>query len=80
MALIAAPTIIVSFDDSIDVTCFYGVTEEEENQNVKLVFEHTSLDSGGMFEDEANANLIGYRFKQYPKPHLNLISPPPDFI
>ena len=80
MALISAPTIIVSFDDSIDVTCFYGVTEEEENQHVKLVFEPTSLDHGNFFEDEANADLIGYTFKQYPKPHLNLISPPPDFI
>ncbi|WP_178987019.1 hypothetical protein [Winogradskyella schleiferi] len=80
MALISAPTIIVSFDDTSDVTCFYSITEEEENQHVKLVFEHNNLDSNGFFEDEVNASLIGYTFKQYPKPHLNLISPPPDFI
>lgn len=80
MALISAPTIIVSFDDSIDVTCFYSITEEEENQHVKLVFENTDEDSGDFLEDQVNANLTGYMYKQYPKPHLNLISPPPDFI
>ena len=80
MALISAPTIIVSFDDSADVTCFYGINEEEENQHVKLLFEQTKVDSGNLFEDEVNAHLVGYTFKHYPKPHLNLISPPPDFI
>lgn len=80
MALISAPTIILSFDDTYDVSSFYSINEEEENQNVKLVFESTSLESESLFEDQLSPNLIGYTFKNYPKPHLNLISPPPDFI
>lgn len=79
MALVSAPTIIVSFDDSIDVTCFYSIAEEEENQHVKLVFEQTNLDHSNLFEDEVNVSFIGYTFRHYPKPHLNLVSPPPDF-
>lgn len=80
MALISAPTIIVSFDDSVDVTCFYSITEEEENHGAKLVFGSTNQDSDSVFEDYTNTNLVGYTFKNYPKPHLNLISPPPDFV
>lgn len=80
MALISAPTIILSIDDSIDVTCFYSITEEEEeSHSVKLVFEHSSEDCDSFFEDQVNTDLIEYTFKNYPKPHLNLISPPPDF-
>lgn len=80
MALISAPTIIISLDDSADVTCFYSITEEEENENLKLVFENTDQELASFLEDEVNTDLIGYTFKTYPKPHLNLISPPPDFI
>ncbi|WP_179021275.1 hypothetical protein [Winogradskyella forsetii] len=80
MVFISAPTIIVSFDDTSDVTCFYSIAEEEENQQIKLVLEPSNPNSSGFFEEEVNTSSIGYTFKQYPKPHLNLISPPPDFI
>ncbi|MBF8151250.1 hypothetical protein ITJ86_15180 [Winogradskyella sp. F6397] len=80
MALISAPTIIVSFDDTTDVTSFYSIVEEEENHNVKLVFKNTDQESNTLFDDCSNTHGVGYMYKQYPKPHLNLISPPPDFI
>ena len=80
MALITAPTVILSLDNTYDVSSFYSINEEEENQNLKLVFESISLDSDSLFEDQVNHQFIGYTFKHYPKPHLNLISPPPDFI
>ena len=72
MGLISAP--------SVDVTCFYSITEEEENHAEKLIFEKINLDTASLFEDHTNTNHIGYTFKNYPIPHLNLISPPPDFI
>jgi len=78
MALISAPTIILSFDDSVDVSIFYSINEEEENQNVKLIFEKADQDIEMLFEEQTDATLVGYAFKNYPKPHLNLISPPPD--
>ena len=80
MALISAPTIIMSIDDSIDVACFFSITEEEENSHAKLLFDKNHQDSEFLFEDQDVTHLEGYRFKNYPKPHLNLISPPPDFI
>ena len=49
MALISAPTIILSFDDSVDVSNFYSINEEEENENLKLVFEEISQDSEAIF-------------------------------
>ena len=79
MALISAPTIILSFDDSVDVSSFYNVNEEEE-ENSKLLFQEISVPSEDTLTANTRAQLIGYTFKKYPKPHLNLISPPPEFI
>ncbi|NNL82729.1 MAG: hypothetical protein HKP28_05030, partial [Winogradskyella sp.] len=39
MAFIAAPTIIASIDDSVDISLFFSVNEEEESGNFKLIFE-----------------------------------------
>ncbi|WP_299098435.1 hypothetical protein [uncultured Winogradskyella sp.] len=80
MALISAPTIISSIDDSIDITCFFSISEEEENNNAKLLFDKDHQISESLFEDPLPTNFIGYTFKNYSIPHLNLISPPPDFI
>ena len=80
MALISAPTIILSFDDSVDVSSFYSLNEEEENENLKLVFEDFSEDTEALFVGLTDGHFIGYTFKTYPKPHLNLVSPPPEFI
>ncbi|WP_405574137.1 hypothetical protein [Winogradskyella sp. Asnod2-B02-A] len=80
MALISAPVIILSIDDSVDTTCFFSINEEEENAHVKLLFDKDDQISEFLFEDQTSTDLIGYTFKHYPKPHLNLISPPPDFI
>jgi len=78
MAIISAPSIIMSIDDSVDITCFYGENEEEES--LKLLFEVVDLNSESHFLEIDNDEDIEYTFKTYPKPHLNLIFPPPDFI
>lgn len=80
VALISAPTIILSFDDSVDVSNFYSINEEEENENLKLVLKDTKDDLDGFLLRTTSVRHIGYTFKTYPKPHLNLISPPPEFI
>lgn len=79
MAFIAAPTIIVSLDDSVDISIFYSLTEEEESENFKLIFDDKLEYSEVVYNLMANNFLIGYTFKSYPKPHLNLITPPPEF-
>ncbi|MCG0015362.1 hypothetical protein [Winogradskyella immobilis] len=80
MAIIAAPTIISSIDDSVDISGFYGLTEEEESESFKLVFENLSEDIENCLVVQTKENQIVYTYKTYPKPHLNLISPPPENI
>ena len=82
MALIVAPSVIVALDDSIDTSIFYSITEEEESGKVKNLLSPFSLVSSeytAHFKVK-NSQLFSYRFKSYPKPHLNLISPPPENI
>lgn len=80
MGIISAPSLITTMDDSIDVTCFYGVNEEEENEGLKLLFEIASQNHEGSFLDSKNANRVAYILKTYARPHLNQIFPPPEFI
>ncbi len=79
LAFISAPAVIVALDDTADVSMFYSIAEEE-NENVKFpLLEDDSNELNNIFSVDCKENL-GYRFRQYPKPHLNLIFPPPDFI
>jgi len=83
MATITAPAILMVIDDSIDVSLFYDVSEEEEEKgnekNKELDILVVNLNSE--FEDSSSSKIqknLGYCYKKYPKPHLNLISPPPE--
>ena len=80
MALIVAPTVIVILDDSIDTSVFYSLTEEEEHSSVKKLVSPYSLQSNDVLTNFKLKKLsfFSYQFKNYPKPHLNLISPPPE--
>lgn len=80
VSLIAAPSIITAFDDSIDTSIFYSLTEEEEHCKSKIV-PHFSSDNDALTDISLQSNkFFSYQFKNYSKPHLNLISPPPDQI
>ena len=81
MGLIIAPTVIVVIDDSVDTSIFYSLAEEEESGKLKKLISPFSLQSNDLTDNLGLKNLehFGYYFKNYPKPHLNLISPPPDF-
>ncbi len=80
MAMISAPSIIITIDNDIDVSSFYGIGEEEESENMKLLYEYTTHISEPDFVNHETVKLIEYRCPNYPKPHLNLISPPPDIL
>ena len=81
MVVVSAPTILVSIDDSVDISSFYGIgEEEEESKNLKLLFDNNFEQTEVFLMVKSNAHVIGYTFKTYPKPQLNLIVPPPDFI
>ncbi|TYC13437.1 hypothetical protein ES677_06820 [Bizionia gelidisalsuginis] len=74
------PTIIVALDDSANVLLLFSVNEEEENSKSKT-FEvvHTSEDREFDLLQGLKVKVNSkYCFKNYLKPHLNLISPPPE--
>ena len=83
VAFIMAPTIIRLVDDSIDISIIYTTSEEEKGgEKIKnlevLFFEHKhSLNEEVL---SLNNSASHYYFKNYIKPHLNLISPPPETI
>jgi hypothetical protein len=84
LAFIAGPTVLIMIDDSIDVSIYYASSssEEEENSAPKIkevngVFSESDMGESDLISNDDENNLE-YYFKNYPKPHLNLISPPPD--
>ncbi|MDO6759939.1 hypothetical protein Q4566_06975 [Tamlana sp. 2_MG-2023] len=83
LAFIAAPTVIKMVDNTIDISFFYSFAEEEENGSTKnlnkeiVVLE--DLNSESSFFVIFKENNMGYVSKNYTIPHLNLVSPPPDF-
>ncbi|UPS92702.1 hypothetical protein [Bizionia sp. M204] len=78
VAFISAPSIIVAVDENVDVSIFYSITEEE-NENFKFpLFNSDFNELENLYATNAQ-DYLGYYFKNYSKPHLNLISPPPDY-
>ena len=79
VALITAPLIIIAMDDSFDVSIFYSITEEEEKETLKILPTKELVEAESLLASNSNDNL-GYFFKNYLNPHINILSPPPDFI
>ncbi|MBU2949883.1 hypothetical protein KO493_04135 [Tamlana agarivorans] len=83
LAFIAAPTVIKIVDESIDISFFYSFAEEEENGSTKNVNKEivvlADLNNESSFFISFKENNMGYVYKSYAIPHLNLVSPPPDF-
>lgn len=82
MLFLTAPTVIAILDDSIDISFIYSTSEEEEksnekNKDIDLKF-YDLLDDESDFVLTKTEHIQSYFFKNYPKPHLNLISPPPE--
>lgn len=75
----------MAIDDSIDISFIFDISEEEEEKGKESnkEFEKFIVDLDLEIEDFRSLECkqhLGYTYKKYPKPHLNLISPPPEFI
>ena len=79
LALICAPSIIIAIDDSADTSMFYSIAEEEEISKIKIQSPNDLSNAETLLTID-NIEGIEYYFKKYPKPHLNLIFPPPEYI
>lgn len=82
LMFLVAPTAIAIVDDSVDISAFYTTSEEEEkgvekNNNSEVVFLEGDTSESFLISKKITHNTR-YYFKNYQKPHLNLISPPPD--
>ena len=82
LLFIVTPTVIIMVDDSIDVSMAFSTSEEEEKGNekhldIEILFSKLKTNESDIVVAYSKNNL-GYYYKQYPKPHLNLISPPPE--
>lgn len=81
ITIVGAPSIIISMDDSVDVTIFYGESEEEEEkENLKLHFEFPELETENSEIVKSILNEESYLFKSYQKLYKNVHIPPPDYI
>ncbi len=82
MAITTVPSIISTMDDSMDVSIYYDLSEEEEekeNEKTKVLeFFFEGNRESVSFMEYSGTELSGFNYKKYPKPHLNLISPPPE--
>jgi hypothetical protein len=81
-AFLTAPSVLSMIDDSIDISILYESSEEEEkgSENIKdieIKFSELNGNEANLDSTEAENNL-GYSTKNYPNPHLNLVSPPPE--
>jgi hypothetical protein len=80
---LSAPTVIAMVDDSVDVSLFFSMAEEEENGHIKsknvqdIILEN--LDYNDFISLKEEKNDLSYYVENYSKPFLNLISPPPKF-
>jgi len=83
MITLIAPSVIIVFDNDAGISFFYGTTEVEEkkgdekHKDLEVLFSEFNENEAYFVSNETENNL-GYYFKNYPKPHLNLISPPPE--
>ena len=83
LLFLTAPTVILIIDNSADVSCFFISSEEEEKGHEKSkdkeLMIYDVLNETAILDSNEIENNSAYFFKNYSKPHLNLISPPPDF-
>lgn len=82
VAFIAMPSAIAYLDSSIDISIFYSLTEEEKGAEKIKSFKVVISDNQNQEPYHYSSRLVHnqrYYFKKYAKPHLNLISPPPEF-
>lgn len=84
LLFIVTPSVIVMVDDTVDISIVFSNSEEEEKGNekhldIEVLFSKLKT-SDSDFTFAVSENNLEYYYKKYPKPHLNLISPPPEFI
>ncbi len=82
LIILVTPTVVITLDNTVDVSCLYSMSEEEEEteaKDFKLTFKFEAVCVEPQSSYLITPNTFGYTFKAYSKPNLNLVFPPPDF-
>lgn len=81
---IVAPTVIMMVDDCFDVSMLYNITEEDqkekETDGKKEILFSNFMNSDYQLDCYVSRLDHSYRSTDYATPHLNLVSPPPEFL
>ena len=83
VGFLTAPTIIKLIDNSADISIFYTTSSPEEEKgadkkiDVEVLFNTIHM-ANLDYNSIKRGNNSDFYFKNYPNPHLNLISPPPE--
>ena len=83
LSFIIAPTIITMVDNSIDISFVYSNSEEESNNKIgekeKIVFSSIRVDDFA-FSSTKKVSALTHSNKNYTKPYLNMVFPPPEYL
>ena len=83
LSFIIAPTIVTMVDSSIDISFIYSNSEEEsENLKVekeKIVFSSLKMNDDN-FTSTKKVSALMHKNKNYTKPYLNMVFPPPEYL
>ncbi len=82
--VVVSPMLVTVADNTVEVGLFENSEEEKETRGEHKVEVEKLLTSHAhkiiSSEVDASSLTLGYFFKSYPIPHLNLISPPPELV
>ena len=78
LAMVSTPAVIASMEDTIDVSIFDGLGEEEETEGYKLICEDFEGNLEEHLDDILVYGVTQHVLKMYSKPYLNQSSPPPE--
>jgi len=83
LTLIIAQTIITMVDSSVDISSIYSNSEKEsesqKGEKEKIVLSPLKINQFIFYSTKKVSTLI-QTHKNYTKPYLNMVSPPPQYL
>lgn len=81
LSFIIAPAVITMIDSSVDITFIYSNSEEEpgnqKGEKEKIVLSPLKINEF-IFSSTKKVSALTHTNKNYTKPYLNLVFPPPE--
>lgn len=81
LAFIIAPAVITAVDNTVDVSFFYSNSEEESSikqaEKVNIILSPLKINEF-VFSSTKKVSALMHPNKNYTKPYLNMVFPPPE--